>query len=555
MSDEKRPVSEVLEEEPKPTPESVENDPLSNLSGPPKEVSGKRYAPQHRWRVLVVALVIAALLGGALYAALGTDLLRQPEVSEPEESVQPALDPLVDKSGLGEDPVASVSIRWGTAEYTVQKNADGLMTVADFADLPRQASAVDSLLSAVTTVTPASQVLESATDAELAACGLAEPEAFFTAIYADGDTFSLDIGHLEPGENAHYYARRPGETTVYLVEASLYQQITKPATDYLATMLTAAPAPASDDDAGTAKLDRLTLSGTLRDKTVVLRHTESDDPSSIKMAGNYILQSPYVRAVNTDFVSPWETGLSDTTASGVAAVYPTGEQLAAFGLDHPHSVATLTFAVYPGSATDASAEPTYTEPYNYVSYTLSLGDLNANGEYYVMVDGIDVVYTVAANEVPWAESTFGDLCSSTLFLHYITEVSDLSLTVNGATSVVHLTHSGTDVTDASASLTATVGDKTLTEADTRSLYQLMMLVKRLSPSEPTDKPSGSPELVLRLSFLDTAQTDETFSFYPLSANRYLCVAADGDAFPVKAADVESLLTQIDRYLSGETVQT
>ncbi|MBR3289722.1 MAG: DUF4340 domain-containing protein [Clostridia bacterium] len=559
MSDEKRPSPAHSEPDldPKTAPEIAEPptddeiSPFSTLSGPAKQVSAKQYAPHRRWRVIVAVLAAVAVLGGGLFAATRTDWLKAPEVSEAasDESAEPALDPLIDKSALGTDAVASVEIRHGHASYTLQKNADGLMTVADFADLPRQAASVDSLLSALLTITPHSQVLADATDADLAACGLTSPAVSAAVTYTDGDTFSFAIGRLEPGENARYYFRKTGDSAVYLVDAALYQQLMKPATDYLATVLTPAPAPASDDDGGTARLERLELSGTLRPDRVVLRRAEESDPAPLRVAGNYVVAEPYARAVNTERVYPWETGLCDAAATGVAAVHPTAEQLASFGLDEPHSVAELTFAVFPADAAAA--------PYNRVSYTLSLGGKDEQGDYYALVDEVDAVYTVPASAVPWAEAVYGDLVSSTLFLHYITDVSDITITANGTTSVIHLTHSGGETSDAAATFTATVGDQSMSEADTRTLYQLMMMVGRIA-EEPTDAPSSALSapsgLTLRLTFLDPDQADAVYSFYPYSANRYICVAEYGDTFQVKAADVESLLTQIDRYLHGQPVQ-
>ena len=554
MSDPKRPESDM---EPKPTPESAEEvaapaeEPvLSTLSGPAKQVEAKRYAPQRRGLVIVAAIAAVAVLGGGLFAATRTDWLKKPETSkEPvsEVSAEPPLDPLIDKSALGTDAIDQVEIGAEGETVTLRKNADGLLCVAGFEDLPRSADTINSLLSQLLTITPESLVLSDATEAELQACGLLPPEATVSVTFADGDTFSFDIGNVEPGEHAHFYFRKAGETAVYLVEATLYQALTRPATEYLATVLTPAPSPASDDSAGTPKLERLSLSGTLRDTPVVLRRAEKSDPSSVKIAGNYVVEKPYYRAIDTNLVSPWETGLCDATASSVAAAHPTAEQLAEFGLDEPRSVATITFAIFP---TDGSA----TEPYNRVSYTVSLGGKDENGNYFALVDGLDIVYLVTPTMVPGAEATYNESATSTLFLHYITDVSDITMSVNGTDSVVHLTHAGGESSDTAATFTATVNGRDVTEADTRALYRLMMMVKRVALVDADVQPTGTPILSLRLSFLGAEDADAVYAFYPYSANRYLCVAADGDVFQVKAATLETLLSQIERYVNGESVQ-
>ena len=86
MSDEKFPAETKQKptpeaEEPKDTPETEESALFSTLSGPPKQVTEKQYAPHKRGRVIVAVLAAVAVLGGGLFAATHTDWLKAPEVS------------------------------------------------------------------------------------------------------------------------------------------------------------------------------------------------------------------------------------------------------------------------------------------------------------------------------------------------------------------------------------------------------------------------------------------------------------------------------------------
>ena len=67
--------------------------------------------------------------------------------------------------------------------------------------------------------------------------------------------------------------------------------------------------------------------------------------------------------------------------------------------------------------------------YNGVSFTVRLGGKDESGNYYAMLDGVDIVYTVAASNVPWAEEQYGDLLADFLFLEYITDLKSVTLTV------------------------------------------------------------------------------------------------------------------------------
>lgn len=490
-----------------------------------------------RIRTLVLTGVAVLVLCGALFA-----VLRMPEPTEDEgdtaatTTTTAAPDALVDKTQEdASQAVASVEVTFDKQTYTIAPNAEGLMTVTEYATLPRNATALDTLCSTLTSITPLSLVREQATEEELEAFGFDAPEATGVVTYVDGTTFAFEIGTIDYGGKVNSYFRQAESETVYLISASFVSAVAQDATAYIGRTLITAPTPREDDEDGASRLTAMTLSGTLRDQTVALRYSTEEDEEKLSLQSPYTITAPYYRTSDEQITGSWETGIGTLTASDIAAVRPTAAQLAEYGLETPYSVAELTLAVCNDE-----------ETYNAVTVTVSLGGKTEDGAYYAMINGVDVVYIVEASDVLWAEYTYDELVAQFLFLEYITDIREISLTVDGTETVVALVH-GTDENE-EATLEATVDGKACDAAATRSLYQTLMSIQRLAPADGA-QPTGTPKLVLKLTETDGSTAAEV-ELYAYSANRYLCRQADGDTYLVKASDVETALTQWEDYLNA-----
>ena len=499
-----------------------------------------------RIRTLILSGVALVVLIGALCAVL---LAPAPETEEGNGTTAttttvPTLPALLDKTAADKThTVKTVTVTHGDETYTVEANADGLMCVTAYADLPRYADKIDTLLKALTKITPVSLVKENATADEIAAFGFDKPQAAVSVTYEDGSTYAFEIGVADYGAKTDSYFREANGTTVYLIASSFVSQMTQPATAYIGRTMITAPTPREDDKTGKAQLMQLTLSGRAHAVPVTLRYKTAADEDKLAMLSPYIITAPYFRASDEQITASWQTGLNTMSASGVVKVHPTTEDLKTYGLDDPATVAGFTLAVY--NEDKESGEVTTYDP---VYYEVSVGNKTDGGDYYVMVKGTNIVYTVTTSYLPWLGYTYDTLTTKFLFLEYIVELSEIRLTLDGASHTLALTHGKDDKGSATMDVLLD-GTTAMDSAATRTLYQTWMGVYRLASAEGVT-PSGEPLFAMSFTRAEEGGPSVDFAIYAHSANRCLVWQADGDTYLVKASDVETMLQATRTYLAG-----
>lgn len=530
----------------------------STIFDAPKTIEIKQKKPSRNkktWLLILLIVIIAAVLVGGIF--LIQRFLPEKPGEQSEDSIEsslPQYDSLINKAAKGLNGIQSFTWDYEGKSYSIKKNESKTWEIDEFGDVPYNSDGITSLLQDFVTVYPCSILSEDGTAEEISLCELGTPSAHVKVSYTDGDTFEANFGCLSHANQSDYYMQVVGDPAIYCVESYLYQDATTDPTTLLAMRLVEAPSPASDDTTGVAKVTAMTLSGFLRSKPVSMRYTTADDPSSLKMACNLLITKPYLRASDTDATASWDTDLVSLNAEGVTAVHPTAEELKKYGLDTPHSVCELTVSIRKTTDEDGNDLET-PKVYNTVKHTIRLGSLRDDKDYYCMVDDIDVIYEVYAEDVPWAELAYDDLVNDNLFLRYITDIASISLTANGKTSVLSLKHgSSFDGETSTATLDATLDGKTMDTDNVRALYRKLMMVQRIAGVPENAVESGTPTLQITLKPVNKNDTNNTdFSFYPYSANRYLCKGSDGELYLVKASDIEELQNDISKFLDGKNL--
>ncbi|MBP5303755.1 MAG: DUF4340 domain-containing protein [Clostridia bacterium] len=531
--------------------QKTEETEASTIFDAPRQIQAKEKKSSTKtkktWMIILLIITAAALLSIAIYGV--NNWIPSKEDTSSTESETNTLDPIVSKSENGStDCIKAMSILNTEDSFNLVRNKEGIMVVEGYEDLPNATSSIDNILSYFVQVTPKSVIFEKATAEQLKACGLDNATYKAKVTYTDGDTITFCFGNLEAGDSNGYYLCLEGQNTVYLVNVELCQSIGCTSLSLLSSSMITAPSNASDDTTGVAKVLKMRLSGSIRDEAIALRYIDDTDSQSYRMAGNMVITEPYYRAIDTKQTQEWDTSLVALTALDTIKAHPTAEDLAKYGLDTPHSVGEFTVGIR--KSTDESGNDLdEVKIYNQATYTVSLGDTDEDGNYYAMVNGIDIVYTVSASTVPWAECKYEDLVSDILFLRNITDISDIHIVLNGKEHTIHLKHEKKETSDGTSTveeLTATIGSKTCDTDAVRNLYSSMMMIQRLESLEEGTTISGSPALRLYLTSVDKDNAEKTdVSFYPLNANRYICVVEDGDTYQVKASDIESFITKVN----------
>ncbi len=507
-----------------------------------------------RIRNLIIAAVALLVVGIGVATVLF--LLPEPDApvtddtpTEPTEA--PAIvivDKRTDANGKTvSDPVTTLEIVNAKDTFTVSKNDDGTMCVEQYADLPVDASAVESLCNSAAYLTA---VLTPEAKEDDAAYGLASPSATVHVTYHDGTTDTIVFGDPSKGSDG-YYCRREGDETLYLVDPTVAGNFLKDGKAFIGKTLIVPPAPDQGDEEGAPGLFRLWLTGSNHEKPIeIVTDTDGRYPA-LTYTSTFYMKAPYLRALDSDLFSSMSGMMVYLTATGVEAVHPTAEQLGEYGLDDPHSVAAFTLAVLATSAADGGG--TKTTHYNDREHMVMLGNTDEDGNYYALVNGADIVYLLSPASVPWAETTYVDLVSKLLFLKNVTTVDTMTVTDEGKATTFELTHYP-DKEKRNDQLVVKANGKTYNTADFRTIYAMMLSVHRVDEKEAGATPAGEPVISWALTFNDGSEPLKV-SLYEMTASRYLCVMQDGEESAVSIRDVEDFQKQYRNYLAGDPVVT
>ena len=504
-----------------------------------------------RVKTLLIVLLVVVVLGGTL-----TALLLNPPAKEEEASSTPEVDEsvqLVDKTSKDDDKTAvtvkKVEATVGKETFVISPNKEKALCVEKYKDLPISTEAIEALTNSLLDVRADKKVVDKA--ANPADFGLDKPKATYTVTYSDNTTVTLTVGNEEPLKTGYYF-QISGKDAVYLM--SSVDVYLKPSSGYIGTSMVTAPTPKEDDKNGQVQVTELELSGTARKQPVALHFRKNSESDEFQYS-THVITKPYRKGTSMNLGETFFSTITSLYASDVETAYPTKEQLKKYGLDKPYSVAKLQLAIVTTEEKDTSSktdedEQAINKYYNFRDYVIRLGGKNSEGQYYAMVDGVDVVYLVSPDSVQWAEKTYNDLADTMLFMMNIDTVGSISVDISGKKTTFNLTHFKANEDNTNETLEVKVDGKKYDTDNFRNLYQVMLAVTR--SGEMTGKVTGSPEFTLTVNSLK-GQALVVAKMYKYDANQYAVQLADGDTYLVKASVVENLINQINNYLAGKTV--
>ncbi|MBR7093081.1 MAG: DUF4340 domain-containing protein [Clostridia bacterium] len=510
-----------------------------------------------RLRNLLLTVGLLVVAGGALAAVLL--LLPEPTPVESGSSDTSAVDisvKLIDKSkdadgNVIDAPIREIEITSPAGHFVVENDEQDGLRVAAYADFTPNTTKLSSLVTYLKSITATQQVKSGASETDLAGYGFGEETGTAVRVtYYDGTVYAFELGIESPGESGRYF-RPAGEDRVYLVSTYLGTTVDTDPLAYISPTLITAPSVNSDDTAGSAVLRSMELTGNVRTQPVYFRQVIPEDGDALQHTG-YVITTPRLCGMNDSLVQDIASKLS-LTAAAVVYPHPTQEQIRECGLNEPHSVAQYDLAV---SSTRAVSEddPDQTETYYYniQPHTVRLGKTDAGGNYYALVDDLDMIVTLMPSAVPWAEETYDTLVDPLLFMQMITDIQTISLTINGRTYDFQLTHDP-DQDDRDLKMTVTCDGKTYSTPDMRILYQVLMNIRR---SGPAAGPAADeqPTLTVELTPVSASGGRHVLAkLYKISGSLYLCRQANGEEYQVTARTVTHAMEQIENYLAGEKV--
>lgn len=230
--------------------------------------------------------------------------------------------------------------------------------------------------------------------------GFDKPRANVKVTFTDNEEDTIKVGNKAPGEEGTYIQVND-DKAIYLVDNDSVSSFLLNPLALLDANITDS---ASSDENGEASKIIMGGSNFGGEEFVIV---PNDDETN---AAYYKITSPKKGFLSTDGYSAIG-GILSLSGEAVVAYHPTQQQLEEYGVAKP--------------VTTISAE------YADVTYNLSASAPNKDNLVYIFNSDKNIIYSIAATSVPWAEMTYEDMVSEYVLKPVKDMVSSVEITAGG----------------------------------------------------------------------------------------------------------------------------
>lgn len=477
---------------------------------------------------IIAGSCAVVLLAGALVALK----LTEPEKEE-EDNLASTSDTSAKTSTLLYDKnpsdISSVEVTNENGGFTVERYADDFWTVPDISGLPLDHTSVNGVVEALATVT-AQQVVSEAPE-DLSVYGLDKPQLTAKAVFDNGSVTekTLLVGDETP-KSGSYYFKLADSDTVYTVKSADISLLFGKEYDFINHVIyDNVVDDNAEDDYDPKKINSMTVSRPDLEQDIVVEYDVRRDQEEL-ITGNssfYVMTSPVSLDLNPDKSDEMIAKIFGLTASDVAAVNPDDAALEEYGLKEP--ACTVTYDINAGAAT------------LYIGNRYNNEDGVPEG-YYVMREGLDVVYKFGTADVPWVSIQPLDITMTMITSTYIYSVTSIDIIYDGRTDTFEPNGNKDDF----------AVKYNGTDADGERFKALYQYILR-APAEEIylgayDDKEPDVTIIIRNEY-----GEDRLDFYS-DADRKSIIVLNGKAnFKCRTAYVDRLIDNLGHFAAGEDI--
>ncbi|MCI8405705.1 MAG: DUF4340 domain-containing protein [Oscillospiraceae bacterium] len=487
-------------------------------------------------RTIVIGAVVLLVLAAAVAV-----LMLLPEKEEDSSSILTPTTSSVSIADQSSEQVRSISVKNREDAYTIELAGENLWRIQELGDFPANQSQYNTTRIQVSTLTAIQVVEEHST--RLGDYGLQPAEAEIRVEFQDGTSYEVALGNISPDGLRRYARRLDTETdTVYGLSTTALSAAYLPRTAYLDTQVT--PAFASETGAG-IELNLLSITGNYMESPIVIQEIEDDDPDKERAMDSVKMTSPVRSLVDSMWMQNNVYSFFSLTADEVVAVSPT--DLSVYGLDPAYMTAemryeeTSSFRLLVGSGIDSEGNPA-ANPKDIASY-------------YVMREGVDLVYAVPKENLPWVGVKPSQVITSLVILPNIASVDRVELELEGKKHTLQITQTPNpeEPDDPQKNDFTFTMDGAATDEDmSRKFYQLL-LSTGIQDVNLTERELSSPSMSITYHMLDG--TSDRIDFYVLEDLTTIVSLNGNNAYIGRSGLVDKVGKELSNLLSGEAVET
>ncbi len=357
--------------------------------------------------------------------------------------------------------------------------------------------------------------------------GFDSPRATATVTYTDDTKAIIIVGDDAP-QGAGTYVKFGDGDAVYLVDATVVAPLLYGANDLISRKINE-----SVSDSANTQASLITITGTGFDKDIELKLNDNG-----KNSATYVITKPSQVYANENESSLVSGSLRGLQATAVKMVNPSDNQLEKLGLKKPYANVK---AVFPDTTVELSASK-----------------VDADGNVYIMVKDVDVVYQIAATTVPWATTSYEKLVSEYVLNPKMIALSSMSVNDGSKTYDFNLSSKEVTTTDdegnetTSTTTTVQYNGKELETAYFDIFYQNVAYTQLAEVKSASV--SGNPVFSVKYTYRADGST-ETVNFYSTGDNRYIAEVNGVVVGTVYKANINKLAKQVSQVANNKQVDT
>lgn len=436
----------------------------------------------------------------------------------------------------GRDDVATLTIKNENGEYTIRNGVTGFV-IDEYAGFRQNSTTMGAAAKCAANITAQALVEENSQELDKYGLSSDAPKAQCDVVLKDGTSYSVYFGINSPDGKTRY-VRLADSDDVYTVLLNSSGYFYYREEDFIS--LTVTDEISNNNVAPT--LDHMTV--TRKDLDYVIEFVDDSknyDADAVTMASSQVMISPVYAYLDINNSNAIMYGLWGLSATGVVKVHPTEEDFKEYGLDDPFCEVNL----------DAELQN-----YNMKIGNVAFYELDENGDptsipaqFYCYYNGIDIIYTFASSEVPWATFKPIDILTSLMTGNYIYAVDYIDVNYYGNSPVHYYFDLDGSVEDAVLHRITIDGEDFDTE-QFKKLYQFMLACPIDDLYFETTPPDEA--LVATIYFKCDDGHEDLLEFYDIGSNRVAIKLNGYPSFSQPIGYLNVLRQNIEAFKNGAT---
>lgn len=479
---------------------------------------------------IIVCGVIIACLGGTLafLNATGGDTASDTDSSSQtvNENSEDTSVLLIDSSS---DDIKSITAVNEYGGFTMSRPSSGktAWVIEELNGINQSSTLQSGMAEDVAQLEAYKTVEENSSD--LSKYGLDSPAGEFTVTFSDDTQRTFCVGDVSTKTRYRYLCEK-GESDVYMILNSRVSYFIEPKENLVDTSLIESPDDSDMPDYGTLTVHRSDL-----DYDMVF---ENDPYDKEGMVSAQVMTEPIFSYLNVSVSSETTHGMWGLSAESAEKIFPDDEDFKTYGLDEP-----FTEVNFKGDGYD---------------YTLKIGnpiyEENDDGEktteiasyycYLTGVDGVDCIWIISADSLPWATVLPGDVVTSLMTTNNIMDVSEVKVTSEDGDITYELDSDGE----------STINYVKMNGEDVDvSLFQDLYKYLLTCPTSEIyfEDPQGESYLTIEISCKNGY--NDVMEFYSDSSRRSIVVLNGRPSFRIQTKWTDRFLENVENVKNGEAV--